>query len=108
MTILEALETGLFLRRPIPKHLGDTGDGWISPNFIKNTFIENNPLIDFDDFIAKDWEVKDKEVIITKAVFKQHFNNAIGVVLDMYQLDTDTLTKVTDALYDSIVEDLGL
>lgn len=51
MTIVEAFKTGLPVRRPSPKYVGSTGDGWVS-----RTYAVQN-LISIEDVLATDWEV---------------------------------------------------
>src|SRR5271166_4978146 len=77
MNLIEALRLKAPLRRPISAHLGSAGDGWLGHNYILDilcsypgksnatyTFI----LSDYD-ILADDWEVKEKEITLTKSLF---------------------------------------
>jgi hypothetical protein len=59
-----ALKKNKPIRRPICKHLGSSGDGWLDPEYIFNLLTcgqirEMRPImIDVEDILADDWEVK--------------------------------------------------
>lgn len=70
MNIIEALRRNKPLRRPISKHLGSNGDGWLGAEFVINELLYPNRLaLDqyYDrpvficrlDLLADDWEVLD-------------------------------------------------
>ncbi len=68
LNLIEALKTGKPLRRPIAKHKGSYGDGWLSCEYVKSMLgphyapyfgaaQDSNWLI-ICDILAEDWEVK--------------------------------------------------
>ena len=72
MNLVEALKTGYDIRRPIKKHTGNHGAGWISRELVIDTFTagrklswylyvheEDVPLITETDLLADDWEVRE-------------------------------------------------
>ncbi len=68
MNLVDALKTGRPLARPIAKHKGSNGDGWLASEFLIGELLAQesifyytrNPLwIDRDDLLADDWEVKE-------------------------------------------------
>lgn len=72
MNIIEALRTEKPLRRPIAKHWGSHGTGWLGNEYIKailtRTLFEDFwiaqvcssvHLLTESDIMADDWEVKD-------------------------------------------------
>ena len=76
MTLSEALQSGDPIRRPIPKHMGSHGDGYLDPEYVFNLlicgqvpglFVSDLALMDMpirpilinkDDILANDWMVK--------------------------------------------------
>lgn len=48
------------LRRPVARHTGSDGEGWISLEFIMAHFNGGSVLTE-DDFVEEDWEVRDEE-----------------------------------------------
>lgn len=79
MTIVEALHKNKPLRRPVPKHLGSAGSGWLDREYVFNLLICGQVptlfvsdwaltkmpirpiLINVDDILADDWQVKDEK-----------------------------------------------
>jgi hypothetical protein len=78
VTIVDALRLQKPLRRPISKHLGSAGCGWLDPEYIFNLLIcgqvpslfvddwvlMKSPirpiLVNREDILADDWQVKDE------------------------------------------------
>lgn len=70
MNLIEALRTKKPLRRPIAKHMGSHGDGWLGSAWILRTLVNNGTLqyvigeypqaafLSEEDILANDWEVK--------------------------------------------------
>jgi hypothetical protein len=68
MNLIEALKTRLPLRRPIAKHCGSGKDGWLDSEYVIFFLVENKirfhhfidqiDIIDRDDLLADDWEIK--------------------------------------------------
>jgi hypothetical protein len=71
MNLVEALRTGKPLRRPIPRHLGSHGDGWLSSELVIDMLTSHasshvwslglpKPTAwpNRQDILADDWEVK--------------------------------------------------
>jgi hypothetical protein len=77
LNLIEALRTGRPLRRPIYKHVGSGGDGWLGNDWLKDLLtcsqygrcnLEHGQLrttITEEDLLAGDWEVQPKSVTIT-------------------------------------------
>lgn len=72
MNIIEALKTGCPVRRPIAKHMGSDGQGWLGNHYVMDLLLNRNVaiettdkgvsgarLIGKDDLLADDWEVND-------------------------------------------------
>lgn len=67
MTLVEALKINKPLRRPIAKHLGSAGIGYLDPEFVFHLLVcgqirENTirpVMVNRDDILADDWEVKE-------------------------------------------------
>lgn len=65
MNFSEALKTNKPIRRPIAKHMGSHGDGFLDIDYILNLLTcgqlrEMRPImIDRNDLLADDWEVKE-------------------------------------------------
>lgn len=67
MNLIQALKTGKPLRRPIAKHLGSSGDGWLGNEWVKSLLLPPKtsaylgaPIDRFlsdEDIMADDWEV---------------------------------------------------
>lgn len=70
MNLIEALKTKApAIRRPIAKHVGSGGAGWLSGTLILHvllhcpsiyTSVPDIQLIDVDDLLADDWEIKNE------------------------------------------------
>lgn len=68
MNLIEALRTGLPLRRPISKHKGSGKTGWLSNQFVRDLLTSNNRwneycdfnLITEQDLLALDWETQNE------------------------------------------------
>lgn len=66
MTFIEAAKKSPHVRRPIAKHLGCHGDGWIDArvafeqgrNQIASYYTPITWLLTWDDLMAKDWQAK--------------------------------------------------
>lgn len=60
MNIIEALRQKRNLRRPLPKHMGSNGDGWLAHEYVMAQLTENNRYVCMSesDFMAEDWEVQ--------------------------------------------------
>ena len=72
MNLIEALKTGKPLRRPIAKHKGSNGNGWLGSEFILGLITPNyksvqipfypvSYIIDRYDILSEDWEIKNEE-----------------------------------------------
>ena len=80
MNLIEALRTARPLRRPINKHLGSGGNGWLDPALIIDQ-LSGAPhqiaLLTWDDIVADDWEVRidtsDREI---REAFRSVFSGA--------------------------------
>ncbi len=68
MNLVETLRTGKpKIRRPIARHLGSGGDGWVSSEYVKHLLLSyiNAPCEDAacmpaqEDLLADDWEVSE-------------------------------------------------
>lgn len=74
MTLVDALKKNKPLRRPISKHMGSSGDGYLGVEYVFNllvcgqirtmwvdldSWISRPILIDKVDILADDWEVKE-------------------------------------------------
>ena len=77
MTLVEVLRKNKPIRRPISKHMGSAGSGYLDPEYVFNLLIcgqannlflsdvglMNAPiepiLINKDDILAEDWECKE-------------------------------------------------
>ncbi len=65
MTLVEALKSGHAIRRPIARHMGSHGDGWINPKFYISLLCGSHSINMIslvwpqpEDVLADDWEVK--------------------------------------------------
>lgn len=66
MNLIDALRTGLPLRRPITKHMGSGKTGYLGNQFVRDLLTANsrwNEYCDFNlineqDLLALDWETK--------------------------------------------------
>lgn len=64
MTFLEAVKKSQIVRRPILKHLGSNGNGWIDARYAFDQGRGMQPpfqiiyLLEWNDLIATDWEAK--------------------------------------------------
>lgn len=73
MDLIQALRTGLALRRPIAKHTGSNRSGYMGRSFVLELLTDpaghwRHPsemstyrLIDETDLLATDWEVKNEQ-----------------------------------------------
>lgn len=63
MNLIEALKTGKDLRRPIAKHLGSGGDGWLGNQYVRDYLLAKQDRyytiwVDATDLLADDWEIR--------------------------------------------------
>ena len=74
MNLIEALKTDKQLRRPIVKHMGSKGDGWLSNALLLTILLDNNNkfssinnyadrLMSKEDLLADDWEIKEELIV---------------------------------------------
>lgn len=94
MNIIEALRTGWKLRRPIPKHLGSNGNGWLGNNYVRGLLIEPSrrgidwteaeAVVNEKDLLADDWEVEEQPITITKKQFWDAYADARKVECGVY------------------------
>ena len=74
MNLVDALRKKVPLRRPVAKHLGSGGNGWLHPKYVlalltasesqRSAFPTGGssvPLVAESDILADDWEVRDVE-----------------------------------------------
>lgn len=64
MNLIEALRQQRNLRRPIARHLGSEGNGWLSWSWVLGMLTEANKteLITPTDVLADDWETRESAV----------------------------------------------
>jgi hypothetical protein len=74
VNLIEAIKSGRPLRRPIAKHMGSHGTGWLANSYVVQ-WIEGG--MDMEDFLADDWETKDVEVTITRSQFWEAVNKVV-------------------------------
>lgn len=67
MNIVEALQTGKPIRRPVARHLGSAGNGWLGNEYVLSLLSPNERVVSFlgydviypivrEDILANDWE----------------------------------------------------
>lgn len=94
MNLIEALKTGLPLRRPVYKSAVSDRNGFFSNEFLKDKLLGNDmsrsTYLSVEDIFADDWEVKERTYEFTKpqillavaeTLKKSYSNSSIGCAL---------------------------
>lgn len=96
MTLIEALKTGLPLRR--------RGDAeYLQPL----TFDSDHTPFDLDDIMATDWEVESIPVPVTREQFEEAWRTTCAVSRFVKELDSVQYNAFT-AVRDILIKELGL
>ncbi len=88
MNLIYALKTGRDIRRPIAKHLGSEGNGWLGRDYViqilttpttslAHDYNYQPKLIDEEDLLAGDWETREQVYQINISITEPQLNEVL-------------------------------